>query len=50
MQLIACLALIAVFLGIDPDTRAALHVAPIWFAPLALGYRLANPGRASLAA
>jgi len=29
-----------VFLGIDPETRVALYVAPIWFGILALGYRL----------
>ena len=34
------LVLIALFLGIDPDTRVALYVAPIWFAILAVGYRL----------
>ena len=34
------LVLIAVFLGIDPDTRVALYVAPVWFAILAIGYRL----------
>ncbi|HEX6016434.1 MAG TPA: amino acid permease [Geminicoccaceae bacterium] len=44
------LALIAVFLAIDPNTRVALYVAPIWFAILALGYRLTRPeGRARLA-
>ena len=37
---IGFLVLIAIFLGIDPDTRVALYVAPIWFALLALGYRL----------
>ena len=37
---IGFLVLIAIFLGIDPDTRVALYVAPIWFAILALGYRL----------
>ena len=37
---IGFLVLIALFLGIDPDTRVALYVAPIWFAILALGYRL----------
>ena len=26
------LVLIALFLGIDPSTRVALYVAPIWFA------------------
>ena len=42
---LAFLALIAVFLAIDPDTRVALYVAPIWFAILALGYRLVRPAR-----
>ena len=37
---IGFLVLIAIFLGIDPDTWVALYVAPIWFALLALGYRL----------
>ena len=37
---IGFLVLIAVFLGIDPGTRVALYVAPIWFAILAIGYRL----------
>lgn len=37
---LAFLALIAVFLGVDPETRVALYVAPIWFGILALGYRL----------
>ena len=39
------LVLIAVFLGIDPDTRVALYVAPVWFAILALGYRLVRPSQ-----
>ncbi len=37
---IGFLLLIAVFLGIDEGTRVALYVAPIWFALLAVGYRL----------
>jgi amino acid transporter, AAT family len=41
--ILAFLVLIAVFLGIDPDTRVALFVAPVWFAILALGYRLVSP-------
>jgi AAT family amino acid transporter/D-serine/D-alanine/glycine transporter len=40
---LAFLVLIAIFLGIDPDTRVALFVAPAWFAILAIGYRLVNP-------
>jgi L-asparagine transporter-like permease len=40
---LAFLVLIAVFLGIDPDTRVALFVAPVWFAILAIGYRLVSP-------
>ncbi|MEK0082523.1 amino acid permease [Benzoatithermus flavus] len=40
---IAFLVLIALFLGIDADTRVALYVAPIWFAILAIGYRLSRP-------
>jgi AAT family amino acid transporter/D-serine/D-alanine/glycine transporter len=48
---IGFLVLIAVFLGIDPDTRVALYVAPIWFALLAIGYRLtrSESGAAQLA-
>ena len=42
---IGFLVLIAVFLGIDADTRVALYVAPIWFALLALGYRLVRHAR-----
>ena len=34
------LAMVAIFLGIDAGTRVALYVAPIWFAILAIGYRL----------
>jgi amino acid transporter, AAT family len=39
---IGFLILIAVFLGLDEDTRVALYVAPFWFALLALGYRMAG--------
>jgi AAT family amino acid transporter/D-serine/D-alanine/glycine transporter len=44
---IGFLALVAVFLGIDPDTRVALYVAPIWFAILALGYRMTRSEEAA---
>jgi len=37
---VAFLVLVAVFLGIDPSTRVALYVAPVWFALLGLGYGL----------
>ncbi len=33
------LVLIALFLAIDPSTRVALYVAPVWFLLLAVGYR-----------
>jgi AAT family amino acid transporter/D-serine/D-alanine/glycine transporter len=36
---LAFLALVAVFLGLDDGTRVALYVAPVWFGLLALGYR-----------
>ena len=41
------LVLIALFLGIDPDTRVALYVAPIWFAILApaTGWSVPRPAR-----
>lgn len=42
---IGFLALIAVFLGLDENTRVALYVAPFWFAILIVGYRVAR-GRA----
>ena len=43
---IGFLVLIAGFLGIDADTRVALYVAPIWFAILALGYRMTRSEQA----
>jgi AAT family amino acid transporter len=33
------LVVIVVLMGIDPETRIALYVAPVWLALLALGYR-----------
>jgi AAT family amino acid transporter/D-serine/D-alanine/glycine transporter len=36
---VAFLILVAVFLGLDPSTRVALYVAPVWFAILAIGYQ-----------
>lgn len=37
---LAFLAMVAVFLSFDEGTRIALYVAPVWFALLAIGYRL----------
>jgi AAT family amino acid transporter/D-serine/D-alanine/glycine transporter len=37
---LAFLAMVAIFLGLDEGTRVALYVAPIWFGLLAIGYRL----------
>jgi AAT family amino acid transporter/D-serine/D-alanine/glycine transporter len=37
---LAFIALITVCLALDSATRIALYVAPVWFAILALGYRL----------
>src|SRR3954451_12835764 len=38
------LVLIALFLAIDPSTRVALYVAPVWFLLLAVGDRRPMPG------
>ena len=40
---LAVLAMVAVFLGLDEGTRVAIYVAPVWFALLAIGYRLSKP-------
>ncbi|ACL59847.1 amino acid permease [Methylobacterium nodulans] len=37
---VAFLALVSVFLGLDEGTRVALYVAPVWFALLGVGYQL----------
>jgi AAT family amino acid transporter/D-serine/D-alanine/glycine transporter len=44
---IGFLVLIALFLGLDADTRVALYVAPVWFALLAVGYRMTRPATAA---
>ncbi|HET7755767.1 MAG TPA: amino acid permease [Steroidobacteraceae bacterium] len=36
------LVLVTVMLARDPDTRVALYVAPLWFALLGIGFRLAR--------
>ena len=35
---LAFIVLVTCFLALDPNTRVALYVAPVWFAILALGY------------
>ena len=39
------LIMIALFLAIDPSTRVALYVAPVWFLLLAVGYRLVQSNK-----
>jgi AAT family amino acid transporter/D-serine/D-alanine/glycine transporter len=39
---LAFLLMVAIFLAVDPGTRIALYVAPIWFAILGIGYRLSK--------
>lgn len=39
---VAFLILVAVFLSLDPGTRVALYVAPVWFALLWVGYLFAK--------
>jgi AAT family amino acid transporter len=46
---LAFIALVTAFLALDPNTRVALYVAPVWFAILAVGYNL-NRARAAVAA
>jgi AAT family amino acid transporter/D-serine/D-alanine/glycine transporter len=37
---LAFIAVVTCFLALDPNTRVALYVAPVWFGILALGYRM----------
>lgn len=37
---LAFLAMVAVFLGVDAGTRVALYVAPVWFAILGVSYHM----------
>jgi amino acid transporter, AAT family len=46
---LAFIALVTCFLALDADTRIALVVGPIWFAILALGYRLTKSPEPALA-
>lgn len=39
---VAFLGLVAILLSLDPGTRVALYVAPVWFFVLGLAYRLAK--------
>jgi amino acid transporter, AAT family len=36
---LAFIVLVTFFLALDPSTRVALYVAPVWFGILVLGYR-----------
>ena len=46
---LAFIVLVTCFLALDADTRIALIVGPIWFAILALGYRLTKSREPALA-
>ena len=37
---LAFIVLVTLFLTLDPGTRVALYIGPVWFGILALGYRL----------
>jgi AAT family amino acid transporter/D-serine/D-alanine/glycine transporter len=37
---LAFIVLVTCFLALDPNTRVALYVGPVWFGILAVGYRL----------
>lgn len=43
------IVLVTCFLAIDPNTRVALYVGPLWFVILALGYRFSKSRRVALA-
>jgi amino acid transporter, AAT family len=34
------IVLVTCFLAVDPNTRVALYIGPVWFGILAAGYRL----------
>jgi L-asparagine transporter-like permease len=46
---LAFIVLVTCFLALDPNTRVALYVGPVWFAILALGYRLTKSPEPALA-
>ena len=46
---LAFIVLVTCFLALDPNTRVALYVGPVWFAILALGYRLTKSRELALA-
>ena len=37
---LAFIVQVTCFLALDPNTRVALYVGPVWFGILAVGYRL----------
>ena len=46
---LAFIVLVTLFLALDPGTRIALYIAPLWFGILALGYRLTKSRKLAVA-
>jgi len=46
---LAFIALVMMFLALDPSTRVALYVAPVWFGILVLGYQLTKSRKLAVA-
>lgn len=47
---VAFMVVVSALLALDPQTRVALYVAPIWFAVLGIGYRFTKGADSSVAA
>jgi len=45
---VAFMLVVSGLLALDPETRVALYIAPIWFALLGIGYRLAASANPSV--
>ena len=39
---VAFMVAVGALLALDPSTRVALYVAPVWFALLGIGYRMSR--------
>jgi L-asparagine transporter-like permease len=46
---VAFMIVVSALLALDPGTRVALYVAPIWFALLGVGYKYARSARSPVA-
>jgi AAT family amino acid transporter/D-serine/D-alanine/glycine transporter len=46
---VAFMIVVSALLALDPGTRVALYVAPVWFALLGVGYKYATSARSSVA-